>query len=242
MFCHIAVSGLTATAIIATPVRATDYSKLFEPSFARLHLVSSQRVLQAECAGLAVHLSQTGSASDKAAASRLAEAVSRRLGTELGDAETGRAYVEGKAQNYVSPYYEPKTVKGIVEIMEPKCRSLMALAGKGDHELDEALGPIPTAPLELPGTEQCLAVVTYGVERKAELMDGAGEFVTVLRNDMLENVEPKEAERRAAIFSKGVDVLEQHSPDNEQLNGMIYACFPTIHEAAKRLSEKEGKR
>ena len=50
---------------------ATDYSMLYKPSFARLSLLSSQRVFQSECAGLAIHLAQTRPASYKAAASRL---------------------------------------------------------------------------------------------------------------------------------------------------------------------------
>ena len=226
-----------SASLAAIPAIATDYSSLTEPGVARIQLLSGERVLQVECAGLAMHLAQTRPGSDKAAATRLNDAVSRRLGAELGDPEGGRSYLAGKARNYASPVYDPGTIRDMIAIMEPKCRSLIAEAGKGGRTLEDALGPVPTAPLELPGPEKCLPLLIYGVERNAEVLEGAADVVTTLRNDRLADAGPGEAARQAAIITDGVNVLRQQAPDDDRLNGMIYACFPAIHEAAKRAQD-----
>jgi len=224
-----------ALSLPGTGAFATAYSVLYKPSFARLSLLSSQRVFQSECAGLATHLAETHPGSYKEAAGRLDEAVSRRIGADLGDLEDGRLYVEGKAHNYVSAAYDPNTIKGIIETMEPKCRSMIAKANEGDSALAEALGPVPSTPLQLPGPEKCVAVLTYGMERKAEILTDAGEFVALLRKDRLENVAAGEAVRRKAIIDGEAHALRALAPDDNQIFGMILTCFPIVHETATRL-------
>jgi hypothetical protein len=229
-----------AVSLAGMPASATDYSTLYKPSFARLGVLTSERVLQAECAGLAIHLAGVQPASYKTAAARLHEAVSRRLSADLGDGNDGRMYVEGKAHNYASSAFDPQTIKGIIDIMEPKCRVLIAKAKEGERALSKALGPVPTAPLELPGSEQCIAVLTYGIEREVEVLEGADEFVTVLRKDMLGVLAPDEATKLTARITKGVEDLRAHAPDDDQLSRTIFSCFPTVHEAAMRLQEAGG--
>jgi len=221
---------------------ATDYSMLYKPSFARLSLLSSQRVFQSECAGLAIHLAQTRPASYKSAASRLGEAVSRRIGADLGDLEDGRLYVDGKARNYISAAYDPETIKGLVNTMEPKCRSLIGKANEGDSVLAEALGPVPSSPLQLPGPEKCVAVLSYGMERKAEILTDAGDFVALLRKDRLENVGSDEAARRELVIKSEADALRAQAPDDGQVFGMILTCFPLVHETAMRWRESGESR
>ena len=101
--------------------------------------------------------------------------------------------------------------------MEPKCRSLIGKANEGDSVVDEALGPVPSSPLQLPGPEKCVAALSYGMERKAEILTDAGDFVALLRKDRLENVGSDEAARRELAIKARRDALRAQAPDYGQV-------------------------
>lgn len=215
-----------AAALSSASLGATDYSKMFEPPYARLHLLTGQRMRQMECAGLALHFRDARPNFSKEMAGRIADAVTRRVAADLGDAKTAREFVEGKAYNHSSPTYSAAERAEITGIIEGQCRSLFDAAEKGDSELEAALGPIPSKPLELPDPGQCLAVISYAAERK--LFDEDRETEQYYRKAWIDGAPEAERSTRKAKLDTAVSMLRSLAPGDDQLHGMFAACAPTI--------------
>lgn len=225
------LSFAIAAGLAAGSALASDFSQLAEPSFARLSLLTAERQLQVDCAGLARFRSQTGKLPDKRIADRLAEQVGRRLGADLGDSRLGLATIDGRAAGHSHPLKANSEWVEIRRQMESQCSSLFAAAGQSERELTAALGPVPTEPLLLPSAEQCLAVTTYGKE--TGLVNWSEEFGDTLRRALIANASPVERKAREGVVSAGVEYLRGLKLDAEHLEMMLMACFPAVSEAAK---------
>jgi len=225
--------GLLLGVAIIAPIQASDFSKLAEPAFGRSMLISAVRERQKECAGLALYWSERGQSPGTVAAKRLADAVTRRLAIEIGDAVLARSLVEGKAAGYADPTKtEPFWVE-VRDYLTQKCEPYFAAASKGDAELAATLGPMPNALLELPSAEQCLATADYA--RETGLGHWDEEVGELLREERFHNVDAKERDARQAVVEGGLKVLRDKKPDEDHLELMFVACLPTVREAAIRL-------
>ena len=231
---------LLAALLIAPGTRlwATDYSSLFDPRYARILVLPGKRVQQAECAGLALHFAETRPAFAKEMASRIADAVTRRLSVELGDPEVARGLVENKAANHVDIGYEPETRVAVVDILEGHCKPLFEEASKGDAALEAALGPVPSNLVELPDPGQCLAVMSYADERRA--VDEAGYFKGLLQEAWIDGTEGAEQTTRAAKVMTAISMLRSLAPSNYDLHDMTFACFPTMQDAISKMKKTKG--
>jgi hypothetical protein len=225
--------GLMLSVAIVTPSLASDFSKLAEPAYGRSMLISAQRERQKECAGLALYWSERGQSPGKDAAKRLADAVVERLTVEIGDGALARDLVGGKAAGYADPTRTEPIWAEARDYLTQKCQPYFDAARKGEVELASALGPMPTALLELPNAEQCLATAEYAKETGFGHWDE--EVGELLRKERFNDVDAKERDARQAAVDGGLRVLREKKPNEDHLELMFIACLPTIREAAIRL-------
>lgn len=223
---------ILGVAIIA-PAQASDFSKLAEPAFGRAMLISAVRERQKECAGLGLYWSERGQPPGREGAKRLADAVVGRLTVEIGDAELARSLVEARAAGYADPTKTETFWAEVRDYLTQKCQPYFEAAQNGDSQLAAQLGPMPTALLELPSAEQCLATADYAKETGLGHWDE--EVGELLRKERFQNVDAREREARQAVVDGGIKVLREQKPDEGQLEQMFVACLPTVREAVMRL-------
>lgn len=209
-----------------TPLRATDYSNMFDPRFARILVLPAKPVQQAECAGLALHFGESRPTFSKEMAARIADAVTRRLSVDLDDETIARELVETKAANHTDIGYEPETRADVVDILEGHCRTLFDEAAKGDAALNAALGSMPSEPIKLPDPGQCLGVMTYAAERDGH--DPAKQFKVVLKEAWIDEAAAAERAARKAKVTTAISMLRSMAPTNYTLHDMVFSCMPTM--------------
>ena len=225
--------GLLLGVAIIAPTQASDFSRLAEPAFGRSMLISAQRERQKECAGLALYWAERGRAPGTEAAKRLADAVVGRLTVEIGDAKLARELVDGKAAGYADPTKTEPIWAEVRDYLTQKCEPYFDAAGKGDATLAAKLGPMPTALLQLPSEEQCLATAEYAKETGLGQWDE--EVGELLRQERFHDVDAKEQAARQAVVEGGLKVLRDMKPDEDHLELMFVACLPTVRAAAERM-------
>ena len=228
-----AATGFLLFALTVAPIQASDFSRLAEPAFGRSMLISAQRQRQTECAGLALYWSERGRSPGTEAAKRLSDAVVGRLTVEIGDATLARELVDGKAAGYADPTKTEAIWTEVRDYLTQKCEPYFDAAGKGDAALAAKLGPMPTALLQLPSEEQCLATAEYAKE--TGLGHWEEEVGELLRKERFHGVDAKERAARQAVVDGGLKVLREKKPDEDHLELMFVACLPTVRAAAERL-------
>lgn len=139
---------------------ASDFSKMGDPTYARVVLISDARRLELDCAGLALSgfdeagLNQPLS---REQAKQLGDAVTARLATELGGKEAAASFLDNKAA-FLIPYGDDELQKEVTEkrkSLEPECQAIYSAAKSG--QLDGVLQAASPQPLALPDIDTCLA-------------------------------------------------------------------------------------
>lgn len=227
-----------AALVLGAPAQASDFRQIADPRFARSLLITAPRQLQVDCAGLALHRSETGAVSGEAA-NRLADAVGRRLGIDVADPIFARNLIEDRAAGHADPTKTDRVWAELRRDLEAKCASLFAAASKSQADVEAALGPVPTEPRELPNAEQCLAVARYAEETGA--VEWSREMGELLQSARIERAGPDERAAREKTVATGIDFLRSKQTDGDRLEIMSVACLPAVTDAAKELALEQGE-
>ena len=227
--------------LCGSPLQASDFSRLAEPAYARIGLLSDERVLQVECAGLALHQVREKRSSNRAANQRFRAAVSRRLSADLGDDEVAESFIAAKAQNHSNAFYGPELLEQVQKTLRSKCRGLIEAAERGEKDLSEALGQPASSPLQLPGPNECLATFDYVIEQGTDAGRVAEEGAAILRQHQVGGSD-KHQVSDTNVTKTHLDGLRRSAPDRDALHSLILTCMPAVQRAARHTGNTAAAR
>jgi hypothetical protein len=200
-------------ALLGAPARGSTFD--VSEFDARMALISEARELEVRCAGLAINEAKRHRSLSLKQAKTLFDAVSERLGSDLGSDIHGMIQASRGALHWSDSTIAAATLAKERAPLLRQCAPILRAARTG--VVDKVLSAPSPAPLKLPDLEMCRG---YAVEAKASGQPGLAELGKRF----------EEAAKSAPMASDGSrPVAEAPKLGSDKLEAYLsWACLPTL--------------